>query len=644
MLRAIAVLAVIGYHAAPERLVNGYLGVDVFFVISGFLVTPKILAALEKDSKSQNRKYKYLKIFYQRRFFRLAPSLFTCLIFTTILVLILVAPRDFEKSFGQMALSLIGLGNVGAWWFSGDYFSPHPSPFIHTWSLAVEEQIYILLPIILLSIKKFFKLVDFRKARLTIILLFSVSIAIQVLLQMLYPAQDSINHFVFYGPVTRFNEFGIGALLATIEQSYKNRKYISVLLLLTIGIVLIFPFSAEVNVLIPILILTVIAIATGTEAESPKFLSPMVAIGNMSYSLYLFHLPLLFIAFYSPIWPDIQGREHLKIIAVLVLFPISYINYRFYERKWIQASVDASSGVIIFSLRKWIGLPFMLCCIIFVGSSYSFFGLDPNQKPLPDPSLALGDCYSLQGEHPCPLRKVGGGEKILLVGDSHARHLSTTFGKVAKRANLSPIVWTQSGCQFILKSTLKSIEWKSLVEKYGTQHLGETQSCFKHNQQIVEWLKRNESTVVLTFRSTSMVENDLGINPVEYRKLALKNIEVLANYVTSLVVIGPNPEYLDHARFFGGGTLIWQKNYESTASSMELKENMRSNPFLDNKYYSKKLFNKEKITYIDGIDPFCSQNVCIRKMNERWLYTDVGHLSIYGTNLYKNLMNNAIIF
>jgi hypothetical protein len=335
-------------------------------------------------------------------------------------------------------------------------------------------------------------------------------------------------------------------------------------------------------------------------------------------------------------WPDIKGREPLKLIAVLLLFPISYLNYKYFEGAWIQKGNGASKKSLQHCVLKWIGIPFFVCSVLFVGSGYSFFGLDPNTKPLADPALSLGECYSLQGENPCALTKNNSNEMALLIGDSHARHLSLTFESGATQTKLAPSVWTQSGCQFILPDTFNKKDWRSLVDKYGIQHKGETQSCFEHNLQIIEWLKLHNATVVLTFRSTSMIENDLGADPSKYRKLVVKNIRILAKYSKLLIVIGPNPEYLDHSRFFGGGTLIWQKSYETTASTSELKSEMSSNPFLDNEYYAQELANSDNIKFINGIEPFCSKKSCVRQMHHQWLYTDVDHLSLYGTQLYAN--------
>lgn len=642
ILRAISVLAVVGYHAAPERLVFGYLGVDVFFVISGFLVTPKILTALQNDDYMKNGEWRYLREFYKRRFFRLAPTLFTTSVGSVLLILMFIAPRDFEKSFGQMALSIIGLGNLGAWGFSGDYFSPHPSPLLHTWSLAVEEQIYFLLPLFLILIIKFSGNRINYVTRQMIIIMSGLSFALKITLENLFNNKESISQFIFYSPITRFYEFGLGAMVATTVFSKRKSNKFSFLLMISIGFVLVTPNQSHYMALYLVLLLTMTILSVGIDTSKLSYLKPLVEIGNQSYSIYLFHMPLLFIAFYSPFWPNMQHREALKLMAITILFPIAYFNYQFVEKKWILKGASLRGKDSRIYVIKLMLVPFVVSSVLFIGSNYSFFGLDPNQKPLPDPALLIGKCYSLEGQAPCVLTENTKGRRILLIGDSHARHLSLTFREAAIGANSTPITWTQSGCQFILPETLELNEWKTLVEKYGIVHKGETQSCFEHNQQIIEWLNQNKSDVVLTFRSTSMVQKDLGINPKIYRELLIKNFQILSNHARKLIIIGPNPEFLDHSRFFGGGTLIWQSEYESVAPIKVYRDAMSSNAFEDNEYLTSRLSKSNNITFTSGIAPFCTEKSCIRKLGQNWLYTDVDHLSVFGTNQYLNQLTKLI--
>jgi peptidoglycan/LPS O-acetylase OafA/YrhL len=149
-LRAVAVLAVIFFHLHVAGFSGGYVGVDVFFVVSGFVVTPLILRIFVEQSIGE--RLSNLKYFYARRFYRLAPALAVTLIFSVFAVLLFVSPAYHPRFANQGVFTLLLIGNIGAHRFSGDYFTNDPNPFVHTWSLSVEEQIYIFLPFALMLV------------------------------------------------------------------------------------------------------------------------------------------------------------------------------------------------------------------------------------------------------------------------------------------------------------------------------------------------------------------------------------------------------------------------------------------------------------------------------------------------------------
>ncbi len=150
VVRGLAVLAVIFFHAEESLFPNGYLGVDVFFVVSGYVITPRLLAIFSISSmKNKNQIFDDIKKFFLRRFWRLFPALIVILVVASFLLLFL-APFDDQERIGKQGIATIfALGNLGAYKFSGDYFLPNPNPLVHTWSLAIEEQIYLFLPLIM---------------------------------------------------------------------------------------------------------------------------------------------------------------------------------------------------------------------------------------------------------------------------------------------------------------------------------------------------------------------------------------------------------------------------------------------------------------------------------------------------------------
>jgi peptidoglycan/LPS O-acetylase OafA/YrhL len=199
-LRGVAVLAVVLFHATESYFPLGYLGVDVFFVISGFVVTPLILRIF--TDQSNGGRLSNLRYFYKRRFYRLAPALAVTLAISAISVFLLGPTSDHQRFARQGITTLLLVGNVGAYKYSGDYFSPNPNPLVHTWSLSVEEQIYILLPLILILIlhnRRNYKRV-FTFTLVFIALLSFISFLFPSFLQPLYSlaGKEFASEFSFY--------------------------------------------------------------------------------------------------------------------------------------------------------------------------------------------------------------------------------------------------------------------------------------------------------------------------------------------------------------------------------------------------------------------------------------------------------------
>ena len=194
VLRGISVISIVLYHAFPNVFSAGYLGVDLFFVISGFVIAPKIEQVVH-SKKSLNE----MKIFFTSRFWRLIPALSVTLILSLILIFILGGIGHIKNSLLQALFTSVFLGNVSAYYFLGDYFQPMPNPLVHTWSLSLEEQIYMFTPISFLILSRVLKT---KKVAWLYILMLSISLA------FLFTAPSlSLDRFSFYSPVTRYWEF-----------------------------------------------------------------------------------------------------------------------------------------------------------------------------------------------------------------------------------------------------------------------------------------------------------------------------------------------------------------------------------------------------------------------------------------------------
>ena len=201
-LRSLSVTAVILYHLYPNKFVNGYLGVDIFFVVSGFIITKSVM--------SKQMDWNSIILFYKRRILRLLPALYLVLFFTAVISLFLDTPHA-SKNIGQAIIATTTyLANV-FYYTEIDYFNEFQSvsPLVHTWSLSLEEQFYLLFPIL------FFLLRSQKKQLIGFILLLSISL-------ILYLQSDDIL-YQHYMPHLRIWQLLIGVIFALKSFEFKNK-------------------------------------------------------------------------------------------------------------------------------------------------------------------------------------------------------------------------------------------------------------------------------------------------------------------------------------------------------------------------------------------------------------------------------------
>lgn len=311
-MRAIAVLAVVLYHAGLPYLPGGYVGVDIFFVISGFLITSHLVRSLEQHGRIQ------LADFYAKRVRRILPASVLVLILTVLASIIWLPSQLFQDVWRGAVATAVYLPNVYFAIKGTDYLAETtPSVFQHYWSLGIEEQFYILYPLLLLACWKIFK----NKRSVLYVVLVCVTVSF---LAGLYATSWNQPYAFFLLPFRAW-ELGVGGLVAIVlsrRASIVPRRYAGPVgwLGLAIMVTPIFTFSDSTVfpgywAAIPTVgaALVILAGATRSAHGPGKLLSarPMIWVGGISYSLYLVHWPALTIpqiaAGYNhplPLWPD----------------------------------------------------------------------------------------------------------------------------------------------------------------------------------------------------------------------------------------------------------------------------------------------------------------------------------------------------
>ena len=323
-LRALAVIPVIFFHAGFNFFSGGFVGVDVFFVISGYLITTIIIKELNNNKFS-------IKKFYERRARRILPALIFVILISSIISFIFLTRNELGSYFKSVIATLLFFSNL-YFYKTTPYFGSESDlePLLHTWSLSIEEQFYIIFPITLLLFHKFFK----RYIFLMLIFGFAASLFICQFLAL--KTGGTLN---FYFTFSRAWELALGAICAHI-LIYKNLSYSTLIknLLSTIGIILIifsiFFFSRQTvfpsfYTLVPTIGTSLIILFADRDTFINKILSIkfFVGIGLISYSLYLWHQPLL--AFGRIFFDDLSIIQKLILIFLSVL--MSIFSYFFIE-------------------------------------------------------------------------------------------------------------------------------------------------------------------------------------------------------------------------------------------------------------------------------------------------------------------------
>ena len=343
-LRAIAIIPVILFHAGFEFFSGGFVGVDIFFVISGYLITTILISDIEKDKFS-------LITFYERRARRILPALFVVMLFSLIAAWLLFLPSDM-KDFFQSLVAVSAFSSNILFWTESGYFdtATELKPLLHTWSLAVEEQFYLFFPLFLIFTWKF------GKKNVVIILTF---IAIVSLFLAEWGSQNkpsatfyllptrcwelligslaafylsSFNSYNFNNSVREIGGFfGLGLITYSILVFDKNTPFPSIYALLpTIGTLLIILFATQK---------TLIGALIGN-----KF---FVSIGLISYSAYLWHQPIFAFARYNSV--DKLGA-YTFFFLIFITFILAYLSWKFIESPFRDKNIISRKMIFTFSL------------------------------------------------------------------------------------------------------------------------------------------------------------------------------------------------------------------------------------------------------------------------------------------------------
>jgi len=458
-LRAIAVLAVVAFHFEAPAVYGGFVGVDIFFVISGYLIAGII------QSEVQSGTYSFAR-FYERRVRRLLPALYTMVALTAIPSFHYLLTSERSEFFRSVAAVVTFTSNF-FFWFQTGYFdhAAVEKPLLHTWSLAVEEQFYLALPVLLWALLRFA-----RNGRVALpVMLGATALASFALSIWLMKTDRSANAFFMSPP--RAWEFLIGGILA-VEGFPVLRSALAQQIARAIALVLmaipIFslrqgPGFPGVNALLPCIGAAVFiwsGIGVPTRKRGPYSHHNVVRFfGQISYSLYLWHWPLFTFARFSKASLVLDPFDKLALFALTVA--ISYLSWRYVEQPFRRRSLAPTRHAAFRSA----GLATAVLLVASAGgivASQTQSGVDFDAKILDfynthEPHYRDRGCFALGGEplgDTC-LAVAPGKTNVLLWGDSLAAHYYDGFGKIAATQAVNIMQATQAQCMPTLNTSLQ---------------------------------------------------------------------------------------------------------------------------------------------------------------------------------------------
>jgi peptidoglycan/LPS O-acetylase OafA/YrhL len=619
-LRALAVVPVILFHAGWKLFDGGYVGVDVFFVISGYLITTILIEDLENKRLS-------IISFYERRARRILPALFLVMLVCIPFAWIWMIPsqmKDFSQSF--VATSLF-TSNILFWLESG-YFDADSKekPLLHTWSLAVEEQYYIIFPI--------FLLIAWRFGKNRVLSMIVVMAVISLLLSEWGWRNKPIANF-YLAPMRAW-ELLAGSTAAFILHKYKLQKnnFLGLFgLLVILFSIFIYdettPFPS-IYTLVPVLGVVLIILYGDKDTYVARLLSirAFVGIGLISYSLYLWHQPLFAFAkvrIYEP-------SELIFIVLSFVSIILAYLTWKYVETPFRNGRIKVTNKFYLLALL-----------LVFI-SSFIMFGIighiSDGYRTVSNSRVKLAE-VGKRIEPNYGISKLCNGKltlskncspsdmpQVLLWGDSFAMHLYQ--GIVASNASLKIHQVTKSSCSPIL-----DLSRFSILANKGHDWASE---CIDFNDKVFEWLLNNNQVEFVILSSPfgwvgrdKMIDKDGVIYKPNIKTVLnkfAKTIKRINSAGVGVVVVSPTPKSGKNI----GHCLI--------------KKYLFDNQINCNFYHSELNHQNEFIKKLSLLSPvywlhkdICTEGICFAEMNNIFIYRDAGHLSKEGSSFLGNKYN-----
>jgi peptidoglycan/LPS O-acetylase OafA/YrhL len=576
VLRFLSVLFVVLYHLNVPYFENGYMGVDIFFIISGYVVTKSIYSQLQKGT------FKIL-LFYNQRLKRLLPALYSMLMVTFIFSLIYDPPHA-TKDISQAIVSIVVyLSNI-FYYTEIDYFNNfhNESALLHTWSLSLEEQFYFILPLTIYLLYKTPKLFKFL---VTFFILLSAS--------SYYFTLSSQPLASFYFPYNRFWELFLGVFIALVNRRYSN----TIISNISFGLLVLFIIIPTNEYKLILVIILSIIIILFSETKISIFYNKIFLIGGaLSYSLYLWHQPIIY--FFNKAFQFKSG--YLFTIGIIFITTITaYFSYYYIENRFRYSNNK-------FVIHKLILFSVILLIIGYSGhKTLGFFDLKTRiwntGNHVFDRNKVFKDRDALWNTL---LNRNERDSSVVIIGDSKAEDFYVSCAMNPGGNKYFTLFKTQtsyySKADTLNSSGLTKIFSSDSVKKVVFTHTWKA----RDNQNIaflIKYFSKKYNKQIFVLSTCNF--NDVASLNFDFSRKKMTEKERRVNYYLNL-------------------RKDWQRQ------SDELKS---------------QLYNEKNITWIDKENAFCANKECNLELYEgRPLIYDSGHLTIDGAIFFGKWVSNFL--
>ncbi len=604
-------MPVLAYHAEFSMLSGGFVGVDIFFVISGFLIT----SLIQEDLKSGTFSF---SSFYERRARRLGPALVAVVSISFLVAVFILPPSDLSRFAASVISSLFSFSNI-LFWQETSYFAPNADlkPLLHTWSLSIEEQYYLLFPAAMATAYKY------RISTMQLcMLLFCGSFALALAITPHFPSA------AFYLLPTRLWELAAGAIAALLPAMRLRTGWPKSFLAASgLGMILwsfsFFDISTQVPgplLVIPILGTALVLILGQGDTLVGRLMSlPIfVGIGLISYSLYLVHQPLF--VFTRMLWVG-ELPIAVSFLMIGVALALATLSWRFIEcpfrRSSIQTLLPERSAFLI---TLAVVVVTLTASAIWTRATDGFAerfdpGLLAKVQAIDDITRirACTASFSATEAVPCIIGSAAkDAQMIAVLGDSHASQWLPAFELMAKQQNWKIALFSKSSCPSMSVSFIAP----ELKREYW--------ECSAWRQSAVEQIQTMKPDLVLLTNSSEGYLSNLGTNnltPTEWQSGTQTVVSALLPHVDQVAILRDNPQFrnFDPRLCVARALLLKTVNLERCAERQDVALGTQA---------SRVERSVQGAAIIDLSDRYCRNGWCYLYEKDNIVMRDNNHLSL----------------